>query len=247
MIKYDNENFDPNLLSDNDIDKIQINMLPPNSRVLEIGCATGFMSSFLRKNKNCFVCGVEYDENQAKVAIARCNVVINGAIDSLSIQNKLDYFVLENGKFDVIFMSQVIEHIAYPDKILIKLKDWLKNSENAAVVISTVNVAHWTSRLRLLFGKWEYEEYGLFDNTHLRFFSVNSFKAEILKAGYSIVEEGYSIYDFSPLFMIPKIKHLTIYYICKKLNVLNSKFFNWYVKKFKNFIAYQFVFKIKKV
>jgi len=43
-------------------------MIPNKSKVLEVGCATGFMSEYLRKKKNCFVYGVEYDEEEAKIA-----------------------------------------------------------------------------------------------------------------------------------------------------------------------------------
>ena len=243
MIKYDNNNFNPDVLDDNNIDKIQINMIPNNSKVLEIGCATGFMSEYLKKEKNCFVYGVEYNEMQAKVAIDKCDIVVCGGIDDEKVQNILDTYVKENGKFDVIFMSQVIEHIAYPNDVLIKLKNYLK--KDGILVISTVNVAHWRSRIRLLKGIWKYEEYGLFDNTHLRFFSIDGFEEDLKSAGYEILEEDYNIDDFSPLFFIPKVRGITITWICRKLGCTNSRFYKWYKKKFRNSIGFQFVFKAR--
>jgi len=235
MIKYDKDNFDPNNLDDNDIDKIQIKMIPDNSTVLEIGCATGFMSEYLKKEKKCFVYGIEYNESQAKLAKKKCDLLLCGGIDDAKIQGNLDRYVKEKQKFDVIFMSQVIEHIAYPDKALIKLKDWLSN--DGALIISTVIVTHWKSRLRLLFGKWEYEEYGLFDNTHLRFFNVNGFEKMLINAGYEIVDAGYNIDDFTPFYKVPKIRGITIYNLCRKLGILDSKLFLWYNRKFRNFIT----------
>jgi len=243
MIKYDNNNFNPELLDDNNIDKIQIKMIPDNSKVLEIGCATGFMSEYLKKEKNCFVYGVEYNEAQAEVAKQKADVVLSGGIDDVSLQNKLDIFVEENQKFDVIFMSQVIEHIAYPNSVLDKLKDWL--ADDGALIISTVNVAHWSSRIKLLKGIWKYEEYGLFDNTHLRFFSINGFEQDLVNTGYEIVDEGYNVSDISPLFLIPKIRVLHVTNIFKILGLLDSSFYKWYCKKFRNLIGYQFVFKVK--
>jgi methionine biosynthesis protein MetW len=245
MIKYDNQHFNPNLLDDNNIDKIQINMIPDNSRVLEIGCATGFMSEYLKKEKNCFVYGVEYNDAQAKIAKEKCDEVLSGGIDDLSLQNKIDGFVNENQKFDVIFMSQVIEHIAYPNSVLYKLKDWL--ADDGVLIISTVNVAHWSSRLKLLKGIWKYEEYGLFDNTHLRFFSIDGFEQDLVDAGYLVVDEGYNVSDISPLFFIPKIRALHVTNVFKILGLLNSGMYKSYCKKFRNLIGYQFVFKVKKV
>lgn len=245
MIKYNNENFNPDLLDDNNIDKIQIAMIPNNAKILEIGCATGFMSKYLRKEKNCFVYGVEYNQVQAEVAKSKADIVICGGIDEEKAQKQIDEYVKNNGKFDVIFMSQVIEHIAYPNDVLIKLKEWLKKS--GVLVISTVNVAHWKSRIRLLKGIWEYEEYGLFDNTHLRFFSIDGFEKDLKNAGYEILEEDYNIDDFSPLFFIPKVRGITITWICRKLGCTNSVFYKWYKKKFRNFIGFQFVFKVRGV
>jgi methionine biosynthesis protein MetW len=243
MIKYNNNNFNPDLLDGNNIDKIQIRMIPENSKVLEIGCATGFMSEYLKKKKNCFVYGVEYDKEQAKIARLKADIVICGGIDDKNIQKQIDDYVVKNGKFDVVFMSQVIEHIAYPNDVLIKLKDWI--NKHGVLIISTVNVAHWKSRIRLLKGRWEYEEYGLFDNTHLRFFTIEGFEKDLKKNGYEILEEDYNIDDFSPFFFIPKIRGITISWICNKLNCRNSAFYKWYKKKFRNFIGYQFVFKVK--
>ncbi|WP_066351135.1 class I SAM-dependent methyltransferase [Aliarcobacter skirrowii] len=245
MIKYDNNNFYPDLLDDNNIDKIQIKMIPNNTKVLEIGCATGFMSEYLKKEKKCFVYGVEYNEAQAEVAKEKCDEILSGGIDDITLQNKLDRYVEENQKFDVIFMSQVIEHIAYPNSVLDKLKDWL--ADDGVLIISTVNVAHWSSRIKLLRGIWKYEEYGLFDNTHLRFFSIDGFEQDLISAGYEVVDEGYNVSDISPLFFIPKIRVLHVTNIFKILGLLNSGFYKWYCKKFRNLIGYQFVFKVKKL
>jgi 2-polyprenyl-3-methyl-5-hydroxy-6-metoxy-1,4-benzoquinol methylase len=215
MIKYDNNNFNPELLDDNNIDKIQIQMLPDNSRVLEIGCATGFMSKYLKEKKNCFVYGIEYNDAQAQLAKEKCDEVLSGGIDDIILQNTLDEYVQINQKFDVIFMSQVIEHIAYPNGVLNKLNDWL--SDDGVLIISTVNVAHWSSRIKLLKGIWKYEEYGLFDNTHLRFSSIDGFEQDLMDAGYEIVDEGRNISDISPLFMIPKMRYLHVTNIFKVL------------------------------
>jgi hypothetical protein len=134
-------------------------------------------------------------------------------------------------------MSQVIEHIAYLNAVLIKLER-LALSDDGEMIISTVNVAYWSSRIKLLKGIWQYEEYGLFNNTHLRFFSVDGFEQYLKNAGYKVR-------DISPLFFIPKIRVIAISFLFIKLKLSKSKIYKWYRKKFKNFISYQLVFRAK--
>ncbi|GAB2638588.1 class I SAM-dependent methyltransferase [Vibrio panuliri] len=243
MVKYDSENFDPESLSSNDIDYIQLKMIAGNSRVLEIGCATGFMSDYLRKEKNCFVYGVEYSKTQAEVAQSKCDVLTQGSIEDSNVHKEIDEHVKLYGKFDVIFISQVIEHLVSPNNILEKMKDWL--DVDGSLIISTVNVAHWESRIRLLKGVWEYSDYGLFDNTHLRFYTVNSLEKDLIRSGYIIEDSGYNVVDFPPLFMIPVLNKITFIKVLDKLGIKNSKAKNWYINKFRNLLAFQFVFKVK--
>ncbi len=54
------------------------------------------------------------------------------------------------------------------------------------LIISTSNVAHWSIRLSLLMGKFDYREYGILDNTHLRFFTTETFKKLVADCGYKI-------------------------------------------------------------
>jgi hypothetical protein len=45
----------------------------------------------------------------------------------------------------------------------------------ARVIISVPNVAHWSVRFGLLFGRFEYRSRGILDRTHLQFFSRRRF------------------------------------------------------------------------
>jgi hypothetical protein len=55
------------------------------------------------------------------------------------------------------------------------------------VLISLPNIAFWTVRAKLLMGRFEYENIGLLDYTHLRFFTVHTARKMIEEAGYRIV------------------------------------------------------------
>jgi methionine biosynthesis protein MetW len=243
MIKYHQETITFQALKENNIDRIQLQMIPANSRVLEIGCATGYMSEYLIKEKGCQVLGIEPVAEQAEAAIARGLDVKTGTVDSPTIQTDLDQEVKRHGPFDVLFMSQVIEHIAEPEVILTRMKDWL--SPTGVLIISTCNVAHWKCRFRLLGGKWKYEEYGVFDKTHLRFFTITSFQEMLLHCGYTINDFDFTFEDICPFKVLFDTRILAPSDILRLLPFIGTSMRKRYTSLVKNFIATQFVFKVK--
>ena len=80
--------------------------------------------------------GVGADSQQAEIAGDKCHELIIGRIDSIDTQKRLDHLVSEQGKFDVVLMSQVIEHLACPEEILAIIHRWI--GLQGALVISTV-------------------------------------------------------------------------------------------------------------
>lgn len=245
MIKYHQDSIDFQSLKENNIDRIQLEMIPANSRVLEIGCATGYMSEYLIREKGCRVIGVEPVREQAEAAIARGMAVHTGNIDDPEIQSDLDKEVTRQGAFDVLFMSQVIEHIVDPEAILQRMKGWL--APNGILVISTCNIAHWQCRFRLLVGKWEYETYGVFDRTHLRFFTINSFQKMLTRCGYDIIEFGFTFEDICPFKILFDTRILAPSDILRLIPLAGPRLRKKYTDLTKNFIATQFVFKTQAI
>jgi len=241
MIRYHVEQFDIDKLSRNNIDRIQIGMIPENSKILEIGCATGYMSEYLTKKMGCQVTGVEVDIQQAEVAREKCHELIIDKIDSIDTQKRLDQLVSEQGKFDVVFMSQVIEHLAYPEEVLSDIHRWI--GPEGVLVISTCNIAHWRCRMRLLIGKWDYEEYGVFDRTHLRFFTTRSLKKMLEDRGFKVLEEGYSVEDFCPFRLLFGIKIIAPSVILPCVPFIGMALRKRYIYLFRNIISTQFVYK----
>lgn len=241
MPKYHHEDFAFENLGANNIDRLQLEMIPKGSRLLEIGCATGYMSEYLTKKKGCQVTGVELSPEQATMAKNKCHAVINGAIDGCLVQNRIDDLVAHDGRFDVIFMSQVIEHLADPDAILVKIHDWIKL--DGILVISTCNIAHWHARLRLLTGKWDYEEYGLFDRSHLRFFTLKSFEDMLNKCGFIKDEISFTFEDFCPFKLFFNKRLLAPSDILRCLPLIGNSLRQKYLKLCRNLVATQFVYK----
>lgn len=57
-------------------------------------------------------------------------------------------------------------------------------------------IAHWRCRIKLLLGKWDYEEFGVFDRIHLRFFTIHSLKKMLEDQKFKVLKEGFSVEDF---------------------------------------------------
>ncbi|MDP1728725.1 MAG: class I SAM-dependent methyltransferase [archaeon] len=201
-------------------DKI-INLVDKNKKVLDIGCASGYLASFL-KEKGCVVDGVDTDEELIKIAKKYCNAYI---LD-ISKDNVV-------GKYDIIILGDILEHLENPDKVLLSLKENL--NDDGYIIISIPNIANIYPRLKILFGNFDYEEIGIFDKTHLRFFTRKSFKELIKNTGYKIEKLEYTpipIYLKFP--NIPKLFLNPIYYLLYILAICWPTMF-----------AYQFVVKIK--
>lgn len=168
-----------------------VKLVGANKRILEIGCASGYISEKLKEN-GCSVIGFEIDKESAVLAKRYCEDVIGGDIESV------EKIPVEEKYFDGILFADVLEHLKKPLEVLKKLKKYLK--DDGAVYISMPNIANWMIRLNLLFGKFEYQEQGILDKTHLRFFNEKSTLELVNNAGLEIIK-----FDVTPSIpFIPK-------------------------------------------
>lgn len=155
-----------------------VRLVGSGKRVLEVGCATGYMSRVLRE-AGCRVVGIELDEGMAKRAGEWCERVIVGDLDRMDVARELG-----EERFDVVVAADVLEHLKDPAAVLKKLKDHLEPT--GCVVASIPNVAHGSVRLALLGGRFPYSELGLLDRTHLRFFTRETVEELFEQAGFGL-------------------------------------------------------------
>lgn len=147
--------------------------------VLEVGCNTGYFTKLLVE-RGCRVVGVELDPRAAEKARDIASKVIVGDIEDDQTLNQI------NGKFDVILFMHILEHIIDPWRVLAEIKKYLKQEGKSIIAIP--NVACWSVRRALLFkGKFEYVDTGIFDRTHLRFFTFETIQELIRQSGYQIL------------------------------------------------------------
>jgi hypothetical protein len=89
--------------------------------------------------------------------------------------------------YNVVVAADVLEHLATPEHLLAQFKDVLK--PDGFMLVSVPNVGHWYPRLRSLIGTFEYDQRGILDSTHLRFYNRRSFRRLLRIGGYHLKVE----------------------------------------------------------
>ena len=119
--------------------KIISDLLPNNSKVLDVGCGDGTLMKFLSKEKNIDVRGLELNEADVEICISKGLSVIEG-----NAENELGQF--PNTSFDYVILSQTLQAFYNPVRVL----DHLLRIGKASI-ISVPNFGHWKVRASLLF------------------------------------------------------------------------------------------------
>jgi 2-polyprenyl-3-methyl-5-hydroxy-6-metoxy-1,4-benzoquinol methylase len=105
-------------------------------RVLDVGCGTGYGSLYLRRSGAHEVVALERDE-------ALVNELVKRQSDVTFKRCDLDYGVLpaETGSFDVVFCSNVLEHVAYVDPIVAEFSRVVKLTGSVLVAVPPIVAA----------------------------------------------------------------------------------------------------------
>ncbi|MBI4482051.1 MAG: class I SAM-dependent methyltransferase [Acidobacteria bacterium] len=152
--------------------------VPDQSTVLEVGCATGYLSAELQR-RGCRVYGVELDEQAAERARPHCVQVLVGDAASVPLP-------FSPAMFDCVLCGDVLEHLARPEEVLERVRPLLKGG--GRLVVSIPNVANWSVRWHLLRGKFDYASQGILDRNHLRFFTLRTATELLKRCGYRVVQ-----------------------------------------------------------
>lgn len=139
-----------------------------NHIVLDLGCATGINGKYLLDELMAKeVYGVEFDEFMALEATKHNTKVFCGDLNNSSfVQDILDLPV----NFDFIICGDILEHLYDPNDLVEKLV--LKLKKDGRLIISLPNIAHVELFIQVFIkGTWPRNERGIFDATHLRWFT----------------------------------------------------------------------------
>lgn len=146
------------------------------SRILEVGCADGCFRSNV--SWPCEYWGVEPVPAVAARASQTLSRVLTGTYDAVAAE-------LPEGYFDLIVCNDVIEHMMNPADFLRSVRARL--SPQGQLIGSVPNVRYLLNLINLLIRKeWRYEEGGVLDATHLRFFILKSLARLLRETGFRI-------------------------------------------------------------
>ena len=159
------------------------------SRVLDIGCSTGYLAERLAA-RGCSVVGFERDAASAAEAERWCEQVIVGDIEASADRAEL------LAGFDFVLLGDVLEHLVDPWAALSFVRGLL--APGGVAVVSIPNVAAWPVRLGLLAGRFDYTDFGLLDRTHLRFFTRRSAHDLARRAGFRVERERFAHLEREP-------------------------------------------------
>jgi len=159
-----------------------LDLMPKFSkRVLEVGCGAGQTLGMLKERRLCAeTVGIELFDAAATEARDRVDTVYCLDVEEDQLPDNL-------GKFDLILLLDVLEHLVDPWAVLKKLKEG-HLADNGKIIVSLPNAQHFSLVLPLLCGKFSYGERGILDKTHLRFFTKSS-AADLLKSASLNIEE----------------------------------------------------------
>lgn len=169
-----------------------LSLVGKGKRVLEVGCATGYMTKQMITGQQCRVTALEIDPESAELARQAGATVLTGDVQDEGVLEQLD------GPFEVVVMADVVEHLREPEIVLSRLRLLLE--PNGSLILSVPNIAHWTVRVSLLRGQFEYSEKGILDNSHLRFFTRKSIVRLLQESGYRVVR-------FESMYVFPLHHH----------------------------------------
>jgi glycosyltransferase involved in cell wall biosynthesis len=149
------------------------------SRVLDLGCAGGYVADLLHRRSGCNVVAVDYAPPAAGVEI-----------DAFLLHDlNLGPPSADFSAFDYVLLLDVIEHLASPEGFMEDLRESMRMAPHVKLLVSTANVGFFINRAMLLFGQFNYGKRGVLDLTHTRLFTFGSFRRLFEQAGFKVLEE----------------------------------------------------------
>jgi len=187
--------------------KFILEMIEPNSRVLDLGCGDGELLSLVMKQKKCHAAGIEIDEKAIYKCVERGVSVSQGDIDS----GLSDY---SDKRFDYVILNESLQEVLNPDKVIAEA---LRVGKKAIVGIP--NFCNLNARMQIFFkGRVPVTEglpYKWYDTPNLRFLSIKDFRdfcaersiiieKECALANSKEIMTGHNLFAEIALFLIHK-------------------------------------------
>jgi glycosyltransferase involved in cell wall biosynthesis len=139
-------------------------------RILDVGCGPGWLAQALTAAGHT-VTGIDVEE-------------VDGVHDRMHRFIRADLtqgLPADDEQYDVVLAADVIEHLPDPSRLLDDLSSRVR--PGGSIIASVPNISHWYPRTRVLAGRFDYDQRGILDRSHLRFFTRRSFLRLVRSAG----------------------------------------------------------------
>ncbi len=153
--------------------------LPRELHVLDVGCGSGVHGAELKRIYGHRVAGVDLSEASIEKAKSR---LADAWVADVTKPELYPFF--GKRQFDVIVFSDILEHLYDPSDVL--TRHYALLAPGGRILISLPNVAIWNVRVELALGRFEYQDTGTLDRTHIRFFPRRTFHQFLREAGLGL-------------------------------------------------------------
>lgn len=151
-------------------------------RVLELGCSSGSLGAAIKARQGAVVVGVEISDAYGQDAADRLDRVIISDAEAFALDAPPD-----EAPFDCLVAADVLEHLVDPWAVLTRCVAFL--SPGATVVVSLPNILYIPAIVRLIRKRrWPRDREGIFDGTHLRWFTRGDALEMLRAAGLEPVD-----------------------------------------------------------
>lgn len=155
------------------------------SRIVEVGCMHGAMAHAYREaHPGIHYVGIDIDPDYAQAAAQFCDQAIGADIEMLPAQEFGQLF-----PSDCWIFGDCLEHLRDPWRIVKMVRESI--DPNGCLLVCLPNAQHWSVQMRLATGQFRYEDSGLLDRTHIRWFTRTTMIEMFTEAGWTI-ETGFS-------------------------------------------------------
>lgn len=153
-----------------------LEQIPP-ARVLDLGCSGGRLAERMRGGGH-WVTGVDlFDLPGVRERVDRFVVA--------DLDRGLPAGLDDDGPYDVVVAADVLEHLRAPERLLAQIRPVM--APGGTLIVSVPNISHWYSRGRIALGLFDYDQRGILDKTHVRFFTRRSLLRLLQRSGFKVL------------------------------------------------------------
>ena len=159
---------------------VTFELVDEQSVVLDLGCADGYLSERLQREKDCTVYSVDMEKNKSVEGCSYQYCDLNTSLPDVPWDS-----------LDVVVLLDVIEHLSNPEIFLEQLRAKLSGNNKVKIIVSSGNVCFFITRFMMILGQFNYGRRGILDITHRRLFTVGSLERLLRYAAYQIDNRQY--------------------------------------------------------